>query len=33
MAGCLILMIPAVVIFSLLSRYIIPSTTAGALKG
>ena len=33
MAGCLVLMVPAVLIFSALSRYIIPNTTAGALKG
>ena len=33
MAGCLVLLVPAVVVFSALSRYIVPSTTAGALKG
>jgi multiple sugar transport system permease protein len=33
MAGALLLMIPAIVLFSFLSRYIIPDTTAGALKG
>jgi ABC-type glycerol-3-phosphate transport system permease component len=33
MAGSALLMIPAIVIFAMLSRYIVPNTTAGALKG
>jgi ABC-type glycerol-3-phosphate transport system permease component len=33
MAGALLLMIPAIVLFAFLSRFIVPNTTAGALKG
>jgi len=33
MAGSLLLMIPAVLIFASLSRFIVPNTTAGAVKG
>lgn len=33
MAGSLILMLPALLIFAFLSRFIVPNTTAGAVKG
>lgn len=33
MAGALLLMVPAIIIFAVFSRYIVPNTTAGALKG
>jgi ABC-type glycerol-3-phosphate transport system permease component len=33
MAGASLIMIPTIVIFAFLARYIVPNTTAGAIKG